>query len=164
MKLFLVSCSAMLTICSMAQIADKPTGSPQDVSYCELAKDPAAFIGKRIRIRVIYRYAFEIERLEPPVCCPDNGPKIWVNIEPNLEGRSRKLFRKLNKGQGVALVVFIGKFEGGEVYGTFADRFQLSVEEIERVEHTSRSSRRQDDPEWVPRNCKKSDATPAPTP
>src|SRR4029077_9071055 len=77
-----------------------PEGAPQDVTYCQLAKDPAAFSGKRIRIRAIYRYMFEIERLEPPACCPESIGKfkIWAQIDLEPEAHSEKLFRKFPKG------------------------------------------------------------------
>jgi hypothetical protein len=126
---------------------------PIEVTYCQLAKDPSLFIGKRIRIRAIYRYMFEVQRLESPLCCSETPMKIWVNIEAGLEDHSQKLFRNLNKGQGTALVVFIGRFDGNGSYGYFGDRFQLTVNEIGKIERISKSSRRQDDPPWVPRNC-----------
>lgn len=146
--------AAIVLSCGTARPDTKPQTSKVDISYCRLASDPSTFSGKRIRIRAIYRYAFEIQRLESPTCCPQRGPKIWVEISAGLEGRSEKLFRKLDKqGAGVALVVFVGRFEGGGPYGSFGDRFQLSVDEIEKVERVSRSSLRQGDPAWVPQNC-----------
>jgi len=147
--------------CFAARAKDKPDSPPQDATYCQLAKDPSLFIGKRLRIRAIYRYAFEIQRLESPVCCSEGEIKIWVEIKAGLESHSGKLFRKLDKGAGLALVVFVGTLNGGNSYGTFGDRFQLTVDEIEKVERTSRSARRQDDPAWVPKNCEKSNASPA---
>jgi hypothetical protein len=144
--LFLVGSSA-------ASVSEESQIVPTEVAYCELAKDAKSFVGKRIRIRAIYRHGFELQRLEPPQCCPGPPIKIWVKIEAGLEGRSQKLFRKIDNGQGTALVVFIGRFDSGGSYGTFGDRFQLTVNEIEKVEKTSKSSRRQDDPSWVPKNC-----------
>jgi hypothetical protein len=132
-----------------------------EVSYCQLAKMPESFVGKRIKVRAIYRYAFEINQLETAECCLEEI-EIWVEISPHLQTPSAKLFRKLPKGTGLALVVFVGRFDEG-TYGTFGDRFQLAVDQIEKVERTSRSSRRQDDPGWVPRNCKdKHGSTPRP--
>jgi hypothetical protein len=71
-------------------------------------------------------------------------------IEAGLKGHSKKLFRN---GEGTALVVFIGRFDGNRTLGPFGERFRLTVDEIEKVERTSKSARRQDDPSWVPKNC-----------
>lgn len=144
--IFLFNCLAMLA-------NSNPQGTPQGVSYCDLAKNPSAFSGKRIRVHAVYRYAFEIQRLEAPGCCPEAAPKIWVEIGATLEGSSLKLFNKFPKGEGLVLATFAGTFESGGTYGTFADRHKLTVDHIENVERIARSSRKQDDPAWVPRNC-----------
>ena len=142
-----------LMYCSAAQANGDPRETSQEVSYCDLAKNPSAFSGKRIRVRAIYRYAFEIERLEAPICCPEAGAKIWVQIDAALEGKSLKLFHKFPKGEGLVLATFVGTFESGGTYGTFADRHRLTVEQIEKVERTARSAQKQNDPVWVPKNC-----------
>jgi hypothetical protein len=125
---------------------NNPETPPQDVTYCQLAKDPSAFSGKRIHIRAIYRYMFEIQRLEPPACCPDRMEKTWVEIDAGLEGDSLKQFKKFPKGMGVVLVVFVGRFVAGGPYGDGGYKFKLAVDRIEAVERTSRSSRRQENP------------------
>jgi hypothetical protein len=130
----------------------------QDVTHCQLAKDPSAFSGKRIRVRAIYRYIFEMQRLESPGCCPDRMDKTWVEIGSGLEGHSLKQFKKFPRGMGIVLAVFVGKFDAGGPYGDGGYRFQLTVDRIDAVEGTSRSSRRQDDPAWVPKNCETSNA------
>jgi len=145
--------------CCAVRASSNQQGAAQNVSYCDLAKNPSAFSGKRIRVRAIYRYAFEVQRLEPPACCPEAAPKIWVEINAGLEGSSLKLFHKFPKGEGLVLVTFAGTFESGGTYGTFADRHKLTVDQIESVERIARSSRRQDDPPWVPKNCKAPEAT-----
>jgi len=147
--IFLIYCCAM-------RASSKPQGSSQDVSYCDLAQNPSAFSGKRIHVRAVYRYSFEMQRLEAPACCPEAVPKIWVEINATLEGTSRKLFHKFPKGEGLVLVTFTGTFESGGTYGTFADRHKLTVDQIENVERIARSSKKQDDPSWVPKNCKAS--------
>jgi hypothetical protein len=143
----------LLLTCCVSWASSNPQETPQDISYCDLAKNPSAFSGKRIRVRAIYRYAFEIQRLEAPMCCPEARPKIWMEINANLEGNSLKLFRKFPKGEGLVFATFIGTFESGGTYGTFADRHKLTVDQIERIERTARSSREQDDPAWAPKNC-----------
>jgi len=64
-----------------------------DVSFCELANNPSASSGKRIRVRGIYRYEFERQRLEAPTCCPASKTKIWMEITTDLDDKSLKLFQ-----------------------------------------------------------------------
>jgi hypothetical protein len=140
-----------LSTCSIGRTGDRPAAPPVDVSYCQIAKDPSAWIGKRIRVRAIYNFGFEIERLQSPACCPEKGSKIWVQVGSDVDGRSEKIFHKLDKvGAGSALAVFVGRFE--ESPGRMGERFRLVVDEIERVEKTARAR----DPvtrEWVPKHC-----------
>jgi hypothetical protein len=89
------------------------------VTYCELVKAPESFAGKRIRVRAVYKYGFEIQRLDPPQCCPGKPVDIWVELG-DLEGRSRRLARAFPKGMGLALGVFAGVFEGPAGYGHLA--------------------------------------------
>jgi hypothetical protein len=141
--------------CRTSQARDTAEPPPQDVTYCQFAKNPSLFSGKRIRIRAVYRYAFEIQRLEPPECCPDslNTSRIWVVINASIKGDSLKHFHEFPKGTGIVLATFVGTLESGGAYGTFADKYELNVDQIQKVEHTARSSRRQDDPAWIPKNC-----------
>jgi hypothetical protein len=125
----------------------------KDVTYCELMDDPSRFVGQSIRIRAIYRYGFEVSNLEAPACC-ERALKIWVELPSDVDRQSKKWLKKLPKGTGVALVMFVGTFQAGESYGTFGERFRLRVNRIERVERVSRSSSRQDNPSWVP-SCAK---------
>ncbi len=161
MRLRLFILSFLLLNCSPVRAHNNPETMPQEVTYCQLAKDPSAFSGKRIRVRAIYRYMFEIQRLEPPACCPDRMDKTWVEIVSGLEGDSLKQFNKFPKGMGLVLAVFVGRFDAGGPYGDGGYRFKLTVDRIEAVERTSRSSRRQDDPAWVPKNCETSGTAPA---
>src|SRR5579883_3651657 len=128
----------------------------QEVSYCELVKTPMSFSGKRIRVRAIYKYGFEIQRLEQPTCCP-NAAKIWVEIHSGLEGNSLKLFRKFPKGMGLALATFVGTFESGGPYGDGGYRLKFSVDQIEKLEATAKPSPSRE-PAWVPKNCESSKA------
>jgi hypothetical protein len=164
MKLSLFIFSLLLLNCGTVRARNKLETAPQDVTYCQVAKDPSAFSGKRIRIRAIYRYMFEIQRLEPPACCPDRMDKTWVEIGAGLEGDSLKQFNKFPKGIGVVLAVFVGTFDAGGPYGDGGYRFKITVDRIESVERISRSSGRQDDPSWVPKSCKSSVTTPTGVP
>src|SRR5256885_250830 len=94
----------------------RPANPGQNLSFCELVKNPAAFSGKQIRLRAIYRYAFESQRLEPPTCCPAPGANIWVEISTNLEGKALRLFRNFPKGHGLVLATFVGRFDTGDSY------------------------------------------------
>src|SRR5258707_6551610 len=107
---------ALLSSCWSSQ-AKHPEATAQAVAYCDLIKDAQSFSGKRIRVRAIYKYGFEIQRLDPPLCCPNRGLKIWVEIGEHLPNSSEKRFRKLPKGMGLALVTFVGTFESGGPFG-----------------------------------------------
>jgi hypothetical protein len=98
---------------------------------------------------------FEVSRLKSPTCCPERDVSIWVDFDEELKGRSQKLRDKFPKGMGLVLAAFVGRFETEGPYGDGGYRFRLTVDQIEKVERTSRSHRRQDDPAWVPK-CKPS--------
>jgi hypothetical protein len=143
----------LVLLASFCAAAAQQHGSAiQEVSYCDLIKSPLSFSGKQIRVRAIYKYGFEIQRLDPPVCCPERGTEIWVETEGNLEGNSRKLFRKFPKGMGLALATFVGTFESGGPYGDGGYPFKLTVDQIEKLEATAKPSPSHD-PAWVPENC-----------
>lgn len=149
----MVRCSVLLLLNWLILMASSASPTVQTVTYCDLTKKASAFSGQQVRIRAIYRYAFELQRLEAPECCPEKDGKIWVEIQPSLDHRSEKLFRKFPKGEGVVLATFVGRFESGGTYGTFADRKRLLVEQIESVEKTAPSARRQAAPLWAARDC-----------
>jgi hypothetical protein len=128
---------------------------PLDITYCQLAKDPSAFTGRRIRIRAIYVYGFEVQLLKSPICCPEAGLKLGVELDDGMDDRSEKLFRRLNKGMGVAMAVFVGRLSHVSNVSSqlpSGDRFQLNVDRIEKVEKTASSKRPAKVPKWAP-NC-----------
>lgn len=98
---------------NFVRAADNSGSTATDVSYCTLMATPSAFSGKRVRVRAVFRSAFEIQRIEPATCCRREGAKVWVEIEPTLEGRSLRLYRRFPKGAGVVLATFTGRFESG---------------------------------------------------
>jgi hypothetical protein len=130
----------------------KPGMIAQEVSYCDLVKAPQQFAGKRIRVRAIYKYGFEIQRLDPPACCPEREAKIWVEIEDELQGGSLKLYRKFPKGMGLSLATFEGIFEAGGPYGDGGYRLKFTIDTIENLEATAKISTRHE-PAWVPKDC-----------
>jgi hypothetical protein len=147
-------CLTFLSVCVLVCISvfaeDKTKGEAQDVEYCQLARNPLSFSGKRIRVRAIYVYDSEVRLLEPPTCCMEAGPKIWARIV-ELDDHSGKLFRKkLDKGMGVALVVFVGKFESGFA-GSLGAKFRMTVEKIDKVERSAKSSGQSPRPSWAQR-------------
>jgi hypothetical protein len=142
---------ALLSLsCSAA--AQEPKSAAQEVSFCDLVKAPEQFSGKRIRVRAIYKYGFEIQRLDSPVCCPERGPAIWVEIDTELGRASRKLLHKFPEGMGLALATFVGTFEGDGPYGDGGYRFKFTVDEIRNLEATARASAH-GEPAWVPKTC-----------
>jgi hypothetical protein len=135
---------------------DRVEINPQDVDYCQLAKDPSSFIGKRIRVRALYAYWFEVQMLKSPGCCPVPEPKMGIDFDPAMDDRSEEMFHKLDKGTGFALAVFVGRFERISNVSSqlpSGDRFQLPVDKIDKVEKSARSSGPGKYPSWVPRDC-----------
>ena len=120
----------------------------QDVSFCMLSKRPADYVGQRIRIQGVFRFALEEEVLEQATCCPDKKlNRIRVSIDGNpmypdahSQGLIRELFRE---SSGVSLVVFVGTFVGTT----------LKVEKVERIDRLARPHDIDHDPAWVPRKC-----------
>ena len=156
MRFYFASLVIFLSSCSIGYQNDEPDNTPQEVTYCQLARDPTAFSGKRIRVRAIYKYMFEMSRLNSPTCCPERQVSIWVDFDEKLGGNSRKLFRRFPKGMGLVLATFSGRFEGGGTYGDGGYRFKFTVDEIENLEARAKPSPGRD-PSWIPRNCDASD-------
>jgi hypothetical protein len=122
----------------------------EDATVCQLMADPASFAAKTIRLRAIYRYMFEIQRLQSPACCPGHGLKTWVEIG-DLDSRSEQMYRSFPEA-GLVLGTFIGRFETGGPYGDGGYGFRFTVIRIEDVEATSRASAKHL-PKWLPRGC-----------
>ncbi len=155
MWLRLFTLSFLLSNCCLTRAGSKPETEPQDVTYCQLAKDPSAFSGTRIRTRAIYSYMFEVSRLKSPTCCSERDALIWVDFDEELQGNSKKLFHKFPKSMGLVLAVFVGKIETGKVYGPYGERVRLVVDQIEKVEEKAKPPAGQN-PAWVPQDCKSS--------
>jgi len=159
MKSCIIALVLVLLALSCPAAGQKPKSAVQAVSYCDLVKAPQQFAGQRIRVRAVYKYGFEIQRLDAPACCPERGAKIWVEIEEGLEGRSLKLYHKFPKGMGLALATFEGTFESGGPYGDGGYRLRFTVDKIERLEAMAKPSAHHD-PAWVPKDCETSNASP----
>ena len=143
----------LLLLASCCVFASGKAGpAPEDVKFCELAKNPTAYSGKRIRIRAVYSYFFEVSQLKSSTCCSDRGESIWVDFDEELHGESKKLFDSFPKGMGFVLGVFVGRIETGKVYGTFSERVRLVVDQIDKVEAKANPPAGQH-PAWVPQNC-----------
>lgn len=99
----------------------------------------------------------EISRLKSPECCEERDIPIWVDFNEELEGSSRRLFRRFPKGMGFVLATFEGTLEGGGSYGDGGYRFKFAVDKIENLENKANPSPRHQ-PEWIP-NCETSGAT-----
>jgi hypothetical protein len=154
MRLCLIGGMAFL-LSRVAWAGDRREEPPLDVTYCQLAKDPSAFIGRQIRVRAIYVHGLEIQVSKSPVCCPDHEPKVGVELKADMDHRSEGLFRRFD-GMGEALAVFVGRL--GHVSNVSSrlpsgDRFQLNVDKIERVEKTASSKHSSAVPDWVPKDC-----------
>ena len=156
MRSCLIVWVAFFLSCGVACASGSQDEPPLDMTYCQLAKDPSAFTGRRIRIRAIYVFGFEVQVLKSPVCCPVPEPKIGVEWDADMDDRSEKLFRRLDKGMGVALAIFVGRLSHVSNVSPqipSGERFQLNVEKIDKVEKTTRSKHPLTDPEWARKDC-----------
>jgi len=147
----------ILSIYVLAEFArtqgpNPPSDSVSEITYCQLVKDPSAFVGKRIRIRAVYSYMFEVSRLAQPVCCPTAEIPIRLDFGDDLDSKSQRMLTEFPKGRGFVLATFVGVFEGGKAFGTLGERFRLKVVGIERVEQKA-NPRGDQKPSWLPSNC-----------
>lgn len=138
----------LLAVASAYSAGAQQDQAAQNVSFCLLSKTPADFAGQRIRIRGVFRFALEEEVLEQPECCLGKKLKnirISINGNPMYpDKQSQRLTHELFKrSSGVALVVFVGTFDGR----------LLKVDRVERVERLVRPIDIDHDPAWVPNNC-----------
>jgi hypothetical protein len=137
---------------SVVCLAVSARAKPEKVTYCDLISSPDRHLGKQIRIRTIYKYAFEMQVLEPPDCCADKPVKIWVEVGP-LNGRSRKLLQRFPSGMGLGLATFTGILESGGPFGDGGYRYRFTIDQIDAVEATAHPSATSP-PNWEPQNCK----------
>jgi hypothetical protein len=157
MPLRLLALFLLLSNAWEATALPKYETEPQNISYCQLAGDPGKFTGKRIRVRAIYAYMFEVSTLRPSSCCDERDINMWVDFDSELEGESKKLFSKFPKGMGFVLGVFGGTVETGDAYGT-GQHVRFFVEHIEEVKQQANPPLGTF-PAWIPRNCKASAQT-----
>ncbi len=101
----------------------------EDITYRDLAKNPSAFAGKRIRIRAIYSSMFEVSRLKLTACCADRGPLIWVDFDNE---KRNDLLGQIPKGMRIVRGTFIGKIETVSTYRPNGERIHLIVDRIEK--------------------------------
>jgi hypothetical protein len=160
MRLRLLALFLLLSHACEATALPRYETEPQEITFCQLAGDPGKFSGKRIRIRAIYAYMFEVSALRPPSCSNDHDIGVWVDFDSELEGKSKKLFSKFPKDMGFVLGVFIGTVETGDSYGT-GQHVHFFVEHIEEVEQQVKNPPLGKFPAWIPQNCK-APAQPAP--
>jgi hypothetical protein len=136
---------------SAAGLVEQPDTPIQEVNFCQLAKTPAAFAGKSIRVRGIYRYVLEENDFGPSECCPEEMPGHFhaiINGNPMYpNAHSERLARKLAaQMSATALVVFVGTLSEN-------DGRVLNVDRVERIERLSHPKDRHHEPAWVPQNC-----------
>jgi hypothetical protein len=130
----------------------KAQTAPQNVSYCDLAKSPKEFTAKPIRVRAVYRYTLEMERLEASECCPTKGAWIWFEFGEKEDRSSRRVERKFPKGTGLVLATFEGVLEGPGNYGDGGYRFKFIVHRVTNLEHAVSPKPYEDFP-WAPFPC-----------
>lgn len=151
MKLCIGIAGLLIASNCFARQSNNSAGSPKEITYCQLIENPSAFVGKRIQVRAIYSYFFEVSRFKAPECCPGRDVSIWVEFDEDLEGKSKTLYGKFPKGMGSVLATFVGMLNGGGPYGDGGYRFLFTVERIEDLEHKAKP-RLHHFPAWIP-NC-----------
>ena len=90
MKSWVIVSTAFLLTCCTAWAGDGRQ-APLDVSYCQLAKDPSAWTGKRIRVRAIYHYGFEF------FVVGKEGRKYGWRLDPGMTGAPKDFFTNSTK-------------------------------------------------------------------
>jgi hypothetical protein len=154
-KVWLALSPILLIACSAALGDNNGQSPPREVAYCQLLSNPSAYLGKRVMVRAIFSYGFEVQMLKSPVCCPQVEPQFGVEFDL-ADNRSEKLLHKLDKGMGVALAVFVGRFDRVSNVSSqlpSGERFQLSVDRIEKVEKSVWWGQGTG-PAWVPKDCR----------
>jgi hypothetical protein len=129
-----------------AQSAPPESASPQDVTACDLIKDPRAYDGKEIRVRVIYVSLAEDSVFRSPDCCSGAKLSPWVDFSDDMDRISEHIRKHIDTGNTLALVTLTGVVEaraGGHVNG------RILVDHLEKLEHTAKAYHLPD-PAWVP--------------
>ena len=138
------------------QVTDQVGSPPKEVTYCQLIQNPSSLVGKRIQVRAIYSYMFEVSRFKSPECCPERDVSIWVDFDENLDGNSKRLLSKFPKGMGFVLATFVGTLDSGGPFGGGGYRLKFKVDKIEKLERSAKGSAGHN-PSWVPENCEATD-------
>jgi hypothetical protein len=154
----MISGALIWSLCFAGQLTNRASGRPEEVTYCQIVKDPSSFFGERKRVRAIYSYMFEISRFKPPACCPDPDVSIWVDFSEEMGKSSKKLLHKFPEGTGFVLATFEGTLQGGGHYGHGQYPFQFTVDRIERLEKKANPSLHHF-ADWIPK-CEASNAAP----
>jgi hypothetical protein len=113
---------------------------PATVNYCDLLNHPSTYAGKMIRVRAIYEYSSEIQRLEGLESCSVSGSRIWVDFGL-LDEHSLKQLNLAPRDAGSLLGVFVGEFETRGKYGDGRYAFRFTVFSIDKIENAKRASK-----------------------
>jgi hypothetical protein len=111
---------------------------PSDIptmAYCDLVRNPTDFNEKIIRVRGAYRVGFEWSEL---YCsnCSERSDRTWIEFSDELCPKSKEI-----KGDRIANVVFVGKFQTGRLYGhENGYRHQLVVTCVESAQTVIKTS------------------------
>jgi hypothetical protein len=135
----------------LSAVAAAESSAPVTISYCDLIRDPQSAVGKKITVRAVYRYGFELQRLDPADCCPGKRLKIWVEMGSSA-GRSKKFLDRFPKGMGLALATFSGQFETGGPFGSGEYRFLFIVDDLSNVEAMAHPTDAEKPP-WKIKDC-----------
>ena len=140
----------LFNCCIVVRATGEGSAAPQDVTFCELVNASSSFVGKRIRVRAVYSYMFEVSALKPAKCCEAHSDNIWLDFAKNMDRQSVKLFRTFPQDMGAILGTFEGTFQLGNGHG----KYRLVVDKIQNVERKKKVTRASDIPNWEP-NCEK---------
>lgn len=88
--------------------------------FCDLIRDASKHVGREVKVRATYRYAFEHSEIYCLGCTDD---RVWVEFDSSFKKRTKYKLRERigdNGFQGRTVnVVAIGKLITGEGYGHF---------------------------------------------
>jgi len=78
-------CSALLLVFTVALVPaqSKPSDSIPTVTFCDLARQPATYANKRVRVRAIYRVGFEWQEIYSVRCI--EAPSTWLEFSDDIE-------------------------------------------------------------------------------
>jgi len=104
-------------------------------NYCDLTRDPSAYDGKEVRLKVLLRVGYEWQEI---YCldCFDTKQRTWIIFGPDAASCTSRRARKLiNAREGTFAIQAVGEFQSsGLRYGHMGDyRYQFVIKCVEKA-------------------------------